>query len=58
MIDDSGITVKLNLPYRSQKMIKKMYGKNLSFEIAYGRRAYKMISECYGCNNELDQRQD
>jgi len=42
------LTISLKLPYKNQKIMKKLYGKHLGREIAIGRKLIKLISMNYG----------
>jgi len=38
---------EMKLSYKNKKLMKKLYGKNLGREIAYGRNLIKLISKLY-----------
>lgn len=41
------MNLQMKMNYKNQKQIKKLYGKHLGKEIAYGRNLVKLMKEKY-----------
>lgn len=39
--------LQMKMSYKTEKLMKKLYGKQLSREIAFGRKMVKMMKEIY-----------
>lgn len=50
---NNGLTISIKLPYKTQKMMKKLHGKYLGREIAIGRKLVKLLKSKY--NNLIEE---
>ncbi len=41
------MNIQLNLNYKQEKLYKKRFGKNLAFEIAFGRKFLKVMRQSF-----------